>query len=166
MFQVEDTTGIELFATLHHVARISEMMETQFEESQGLSGSRWRLLLRLRIEEEMGNREGLSPTVISQAHRVSKNTISSLLRGLEEQGLIQRNLDPDDLRVFRIQLTPAGRELVQRSAPQRIERLNRLLCGFEKEEMRQFIGMLTTLQHSLLEQMQDEMKQDIKESSQ
>lgn len=150
MFNIEDTSGLDLFVTLHRVAHISEALENQLSEDMELSGPRMRLMIRLLAEEQMGNPDGLTPTVLSHFHRVSKNTISALLRGLEEQGLIQRNLDSDDLRVFRIQLTDAGRELVLKTAPRRIAGMNKMLSGLEPEEQKQLVALLEKLQQALL----------------
>lgn len=55
---------------------------------------RWGLLMRLYIEEVSGNMSGLSPSQLSHYQHVSKNTVSALLRGLEEQGLIARQARP------------------------------------------------------------------------
>jgi DNA-binding MarR family transcriptional regulator len=154
-FHIEDTSGIELFGTLHRTAHISELLETQLSEGQDLSGPRWRLMLRLFMDENLGHSEGLTPTVLSKSQRVSKNTISALLRGLEEQGLIQRKLDPNDLRVFRILLTQAGRDLILTTAPRRLAGLNQLVAGLELDETKQLIRLLEKLQFSLMAQVQD-----------
>ena len=158
LFGVEDTDGIELFAILHRAAHTSEQVEMQFVADYNVSGPRWRLLLRLLVEEALGNTAGLSPTAISKAQRVSKNTISVLLRGLEDQGLIQRNTDPGDLRGFRIQLTADGRALLHNTAPLHLEHLNHLLRSFEKDEIRQLITLLDRLQSALAAHMQDELR--------
>lgn len=160
LFGVEDTDGIELFALLHRVAHTSEQVEMQFVTEQNVSGPRWRLLLRLLVEEHLGNTAGLNPTAISKAQRVSKNTISVLLRGLEEQGLVQRSADPGDLRGFRIQLTGEGRALLHATAPLHLQHLNHLLRTFKKEEIRQFIALLDRLQAALAAHMQDPNPQE------
>lgn len=151
VFKVEDTSGIELFGLLHRVAHISEMLDNQRFGDFALSGPRFRLLVRLLAEEHMGNLEGITPTQLSHGQRVSKNTTSALLRGLEEQGLIQRKMDPNDLRVFRIQLTDAGRELIHSTAPKRIDTLNQMLNGFSPQETRLMLDLLERLQTNLLE---------------
>ena len=69
---------------------------------------------------------GLSPTYLSKCQGMSKKTISSLLRSLE-QGLIERTLDPTDVRAFRIRWSSAGREIARASAPQQYRELNDLL---------------------------------------
>jgi DNA-binding MarR family transcriptional regulator len=150
LFNVEDTSGIEMMMTLQRVAYLSEVLESQLSGEVELSGPRMRLMVRLLMEEQMGNQEGISPTSLSHYQRVSKNTISSLLRGLEEQGLIRRNLDSQDLRVFRIQLTDAGRELILRTAPGRVAGLNQILSGLTKDEAMQLKALLEKLQRTLM----------------
>ena len=85
-------------------------------------------------DEQLGRKEGITPTLLSRYQSVSKNTISALLRGLEEQGFIQRALDPVDHRIFRIQLTPAGRQFVQTTSPDRMMYLNQLVSGLKVDE--------------------------------
>jgi DNA-binding MarR family transcriptional regulator len=66
----------------------------------------------LLFAEQMGERGELNPSEISNRHGVSRNTMSSLIRNLEDAGLVERELDPDDRRRFNISLTENGRSLV------------------------------------------------------
>lgn len=150
-FDIDDTSGLELFVLLQRTAHMIRQFDTQLNEETEVSGPRWRLLLSLYIDEKMGNTAGLTPTAISHTQRVSKNTISVLLRGLEAQGLIQRTLDSTDLRTFRIQLTPAGREYLTHTLPDRMKNLNQLLSGFAVEEQAQLTSLLAKLQRALQE---------------
>lgn len=158
VFQMEDVSGIELLTTLQRAAVISEVMEGQLSDELDLSGPRWRLLLLLFIHEHTGRPEQITPTMLSHVQRVSKNTISALLRGLEEQGLIQRALDPADLRTFHIQLTDAGREIILRTGPHRLEGLNQLVDGLSPEECQQLIGLLEKFLRSLAGKMKCQAK--------
>jgi DNA-binding MarR family transcriptional regulator len=153
LFNIEDTSGIELYTTFQRVSHLVELVEAQSIDDPDLSGPRWRIILSLFIAERMGKTNGMTPTSISYAHHVSKNTISSLLRGLEDQGLIQRTLDPDDLRIFRIQLTPSGRELAIKSGPQRLGDVNRLVSALSADECIQLTGLLDKLGQSLFLQL-------------
>ncbi len=146
---VEDTSGLELVAMIRGLANLYEMAEVPPEAGLDLSGPRWLLLLRLMAEEHEGNRDGLTPTGLSHFQNVSKNTISSLLRGLEDQGLIQRAIDPDDKRLFRIQLSERGRSLMAVAAPQRIRYLNCLVSGLTGDEKEQLFTLLGKLYHSV-----------------
>ena len=92
---------------------------------------------------------GVTPTHLSRIRNVSKNTISALLRGLEEQGLIERALDPEDRRGFRIRLTEAGRDLVRSTSPQHLARLNLLASGLTPDEQRQLVELVRKLYRSL-----------------
>ncbi len=146
---VEDTTGLELVGMIRGLANLSETAEVPPEAAVDLSGPRWGLLLRLMAEEHSGNCDGLTPTGLSHFQNVSKNTISSLLRGLEEQGLIQRAIDSDDKRLFRIQLSERGRSLMAVAAPQRIRYLNCLVSGLAADEKEQLFTLLGKLYYSV-----------------
>jgi DNA-binding MarR family transcriptional regulator len=145
----DDASGLELAGLIRGLANLYETAEIPPDSPLDLSGPRWFLLLRLLGEEREGNCAGVTPTALSHNQNVSKNTISSLLRGLEEQGLIQRDIDPLDKRIFRIQLTAHGRELMAIAAPLRIRHLNRLASGLAPEEQEQLYGLLVKLFRSI-----------------
>ena len=105
---LDDISGIELASQIRVLGNLYDTVTGQNNEDGDISGPRWHVLMRLYGEEKQGNTQGITPTSLSHSHRVSKNTISALLRGLEEQGLIRRELDSTDRRIFRIQLTQAG----------------------------------------------------------
>lgn len=163
VFQVDNLDGLDIFASISHLAQIGEALNCRGSDDADLSGPRWRLLLRLFMTERMGDTEGLKPTDLSHSQRVSKNTISSLLRGLEEQGLVQRTLDPNDLRIFRIQLTDTGREMIVQNAPKRIEYFNEMLSELAPGEIKQLLCLLEKLNRSLIQQMHTWKEEQIRE---
>ena len=142
-------TGLELIRWLHMVTNAYAGAADEQLRDSGLSGPRWVLLFRLLAEERSGCGEGVSPTHLSQRQNVSKNTISVLLRGLEEQGLIERSPVPGDRRAFQIRLTDAGRTLVETTAPAHIAFLNEMTAGLTAEESAQLIELLQKLHRSL-----------------
>jgi DNA-binding MarR family transcriptional regulator len=146
-------TGIEIASLVRMIANQYETLGEQHNPNDRLSGPRWGLLLRLLAEEERGNLY-TTPTYLSRCQNVSKNTISSLLRGLEDQGLITRRLDENDRRIFHITLTPQGRTLIQDTAPARIERLNQLVSQLTPEEQAQLSSLLAKLYRSMIETSQ------------
>jgi DNA-binding MarR family transcriptional regulator len=148
-FQIEDMSGVEFFSTLARVFQLGEAFDSMRFDDPNVSLPRWRLLLHLFITEQMGNTTGLTPTELSHFRQVSKNTVSSLLRGLEEKGLIQRTMDAKDLRLFHIHLTDAGRQIIIDTAPQRINGLNQMLSVLSMEEKNQLTFLLTKLRKSL-----------------
>ena len=116
-----------------------------------LSGPRMGLLLHLLAEEECGNAQGINPTSLSHFQHVKKNTISSLLRGLEEKGLVERTLDPQDKRVFKIRITQAGKDLIQTMGPKRLGLMNDLASALTDAEKDQLIILLDKLRKSIKE---------------
>jgi DNA-binding MarR family transcriptional regulator len=153
MFKVmtgyEDSTSFELVNLIHIAAIEMEKATNQRVGAHRMSGPRWGILFRIFAEEKIGSQGGATPTELSQLQGVSKNTMSSLIRGLEEQGLIIRTLDPIDHRLFRIQLTPKGRELVVHAATRHnLETLELTSC-FSHEESVQMVALLEKLVISL-----------------
>jgi DNA-binding MarR family transcriptional regulator len=144
-----DPTGLQLFRLVRTTANLYETATHQALSASTLSGPRWHLLIRLLVQEERNHGAGLSPTHLSHCLNVSRNTVSALLRGLEEQGLIERTLDPDDRRVFWIRLSEEGRALVRSSAPRHLAYLNRLVAGLSAAEQAQLIELLDKLYRSV-----------------
>lgn len=145
IFQINDVSGLEISSLIHQAAHYSSALNCQQFPDEDLSRPRWALLLYLYMGEKTGNADGLTPTLLSTTRRVSRNTISSLIRGLENQGLVQRELDPKDLRHFLIRLTPAGRELIERTASDRIAQMNQLTKGLTSEETQDLRSLLIKL---------------------
>lgn len=146
-----DLTGLELLRRVSRVANLYDTILKQRLRSTELSGPRWHLLVRLFAEEMRHGPGGLSPTYLSKCQDVSKNTISALLRGLEEQGLIERALDPGDRRGFRIRLSATGRDMVRAMAPLHFQELNELVAGLSAADRATLIALLDKLQRSLVE---------------
>jgi DNA-binding MarR family transcriptional regulator len=153
---IEDVHGVELLHLVKLTAGAYDVVMAERMREEDLSAPRWRVLLRLWVEEQAGN-ESLSPTQLSLAQKVSKNTISSHLRSLEEQGLIERELDADDLRQFRIRLTARGRDLVRRSTPGHMTFLNDLSADLTTYEIETLQSLLQKLHGSLLHHAQIEI---------
>ena len=147
-FGVTDVHGLELLrlvkmcAHMYDRALSQEMRETEISEPQ------WRMLMRLAVAAHTGQ-ESLSPTGLAHSQRLSKNTISAHLRALEQAGLIERELDPDDLRAFRIRLSAAGWDLVRRSTPAHMAFLNRMAEELTPEEANELQALLAKLYESV-----------------
>lgn len=97
---------LEDFRVVAH--QIHQLSENSLNTS-GLSYAQYRVLMNLRFCEWEGKCDGLNPSEISATQGTSRNTISSLIRSLEEDGYIERHLDQEDRRRFNIHLSEAGR---------------------------------------------------------
>lgn len=146
---IEHAHGVEVMRMVRMVSNIYETIVSARMRDEGLSGPRWRLLLHLYMAGQ-GEPGSLSPTELSRIQNVSKNTISSLLRSLEEQHLIERTLDLEDRRQFQIRLTSRGCDLVRDSTPGHVAFLNQLTDDLSSEELRQLTALLRRLHASLV----------------
>jgi DNA-binding MarR family transcriptional regulator len=150
MTGVEDTSGVDMFQSIRLVANLYDAVGSKNSPEMELSDPRWNLLLRLWMGEEIGGEQRMTPTLLSHFEQVNKNTISSLLRGLEKQGLIHRELDPLDKRLFIIKLTDNGRKLIKSVTPKRLQYYNSLLVDFSDEERTQLSELLHKLITSII----------------
>lgn len=86
----------------HYVERQSRRMVREI----GLSFPQ-RTLLRL-----IGRSSGITPGELAEYLHVDRGTLSGLLRGLDERGLIERSIDSLDRRRIRTHLTALGESMV------------------------------------------------------
>jgi DNA-binding MarR family transcriptional regulator len=148
--------GIELFRSLGASTRLFEVIADHHLQTAGLSAPRFRLLVWLHVEEMRGNTQGLSPSRLSHFQNVTKNTVSSLLASLEEQGLIERALSHEDKRQFNIRLSQAGRELICSILPKHSSFMAETLSGLTLHDQATLVALLHKLQLLLLDKASHE----------
>ena len=71
----------------------------------------------------------------------TSGNMTVVLRNLEKEGWIQRNSDPRDGRVSRIELTAKGRKLVQGIFPEHLRDLDRALGNLEEAEKAELVRL-------------------------
>jgi DNA-binding MarR family transcriptional regulator len=147
----DNIQGIELSNLIRRLANIMDAIFSQFGTDENLSGPRLGILFRLYGDEVIDGGSGVTPTMLSHMQGVSKNTISSLIKGLEDQNLIWRESDSADRRIYRLYLTDQGREYLKKNAPAQIESMNSLVSGLSTEEIDQLLTLLRKLQSSLMQ---------------
>jgi len=146
---ITDTYGVDLVRQIRMLSNVYETIISAGMRDDRLSGPRWRLLLHLYMADHSEQRP-LSPTELSRVQNVTKNTISSHLRSLEELGLIERSLDPRDRRQFQIRISDAGRELIRTSTPAHVSHLNQLASDLSANEIDELKYLLNKLHSSLV----------------
>jgi DNA-binding MarR family transcriptional regulator len=72
---------------------------------------------------------------LAAAEQVRPPTMSKIVTGLEEEGLVERRPDPSDGRVVLIRATPKGNRLLQRARKRRIAHLADRLEGLDEGEL-------------------------------
>ncbi|RMD52486.1 MAG: MarR family transcriptional regulator [Candidatus Thermofonsia bacterium] len=140
-----DPQAIRLMDQLGFVARSIYQISEQGVEEAGLSLAQYRVLMHLFFAEQMGDKAEMNPSEISDRQGVSRNTMSAFIRNLEEEGLIERRLDPNDRRRFNISLTENGRLLVRQYASNHLAHISQCFSGLNKEEQETLLTLLQKL---------------------
>lgn len=138
-----DVTSIDL--VLRMMNAVDVMKGVIFEElkaQSGLSEGKFTLLMCLRLAEHP-----LTVCEISHKIGVAPPTVSVMLgRMLEaKKPLVERRPSKSDARVSLVELTPAGRELLDMVLPVHFRRVEEFASGLNYEERETLIGLLAKL---------------------
>jgi DNA-binding MarR family transcriptional regulator len=144
-----DIRGMEIAHGIRVLSRLFDLAVNRSPEFGELSGPRLGILLRLYMEMEHGNPDGIKSGALGRFQDVKKNTISALLKGLEGDGLIERSQHPTDRRASLVRITPAGRKLVRSTAPLRFGFMNEVVSSLSIAEQDDLIRLLVKLHGSL-----------------
>jgi len=145
----QDIRGMQIAHNIRVLGKLFDMAVARSPQFGELSGPRMGILLRLFMEAKHGNPEGLNPSVLGRFQDVKKNTISALLKSLEESGLIERNPHPTDGRASLVRITLKGQELVRSTAPLRFRFMNEVTSTLTTAEKDDLIRLLIKLHGSL-----------------
>ena len=77
----------------------------------------------------------LTPSELAEIERVKRPTATRILRGLEEEGLVERTPDPKDGRSALISLTAQGRERLRRLRQRKSAYLAQRMRDLDAEEV-------------------------------
>jgi DNA-binding MarR family transcriptional regulator len=97
-------------------------------------------------------REGIAvnPKDLCSQFRHNSGALTRVIDQLAERGLLERARRDRDRRKVELELTPAGREVVERLIPLVVEKLNLALADFSSAEVQEFTRLLLKLNSTLL----------------
>jgi MarR family transcriptional regulator for hemolysin len=127
--------GLRLARTAHAA---TQAFERAMAEAGG-SASTWQVLLLVR-SKEWGTQSELA-----NAMGVTGATLTHHLNAAERQGLVRRWREPDNRRVQRVELTPAGIAMFDRLRNVAIQHDKRLRGPLTDEETEQLADLLDRL---------------------
>jgi DNA-binding MarR family transcriptional regulator len=91
----------------------------------------------------------LTPSELADVERVKRPTATRILRGLEEEGLVQRTPDPKDGRSALISITPEGRERLRRLRQRKNAYMARRLLDLDAALLAALVGAAEIIERLL-----------------
>jgi DNA-binding MarR family transcriptional regulator len=88
-------------------------------------------------------------TQLAAAEQVRLPTMSGIVRGLEDDGLVRRASDPGDRRTSRIHATTRGRNLLLRGRARRVDNLADRLQALDRDELRTLAAAADLIERAL-----------------
>jgi len=131
-------------ADLERVVRLAAYLERDLAEIcviHGLKTGQFQVLAELRGRDPMP----MTASELARAIILTSGGMTPVLDQLEERGLINRQIDPEDRRARRITITEKGRSAVGRAMEQRLARhraLNAVLEAGERETLSNILRKL------------------------
>jgi MarR family transcriptional regulator, transcriptional regulator for hemolysin len=97
----------DLLVVLYDVARHMRAYADQMAQAHGLTRAQLVVLARLERQPDVSQNE------LAAFAEVAPMTIARLIDRLEQLGLVRRCPDPNDRRIWRLQLTPAAAPILR-----------------------------------------------------
>ena len=99
----------------------------------------------LEKEEQAAESAGLRQKQLTEMIRINASSMSEFIGHLEDDGYVERNVDPTDKRATLITLTEKGRARACELQDERKERLNQLFSPLTEEEQAELLRLLQKL---------------------
>src|SRR5947209_15866787 len=93
--------------------------------------------------------QGLKMSELSQRMMVTGGNVTGITDGLEKEGLVVREVDPTDRRVFRVKLTLEGQKQFRRMAAEHEQWIIRLFDGMSMKHKNQLAELLGDLKRHI-----------------
>ncbi|WP_310642737.1 MarR family transcriptional regulator [Limnohabitans sp.] len=100
----------------------------------------------------LASEPGIDQSRLARALAFDKVTVLRVLRGLEERGLVAREVSASSRRQMAVQLTAAGKRLLKKAEAPVHAAYEQLMAPLNEAQRKQLIGLLQTLTDSLGEQ--------------
>ncbi len=123
----------------YRIKLLSQLMARTFQERLepfGLTPFHWVVLCCLWKED------GLATSSIGERLQQVGGTLTGVLDRMEERGVVRRERDRQDRRIYRIWLTPQGKQLEEELPPISREIFEQAMAGIsipEREQLSQLI---------------------------
>src|SRR6185295_10744738 len=93
--------------------------------------------------------QGLKMSELSQRMMVTGGNVTGVTDGLEKEGLVVREVDPADRRVFRVKLTAEGERQFRRMATEHEQWVIELFANLSAKQKKQLVDLLGELKRHI-----------------
>ena len=138
-----DLTAIGVAGRMGRLALVLGPAQERVFGKFGLQRGEFDVLAALR---RSGTPYTLIPSELSATLMMSRAGMTSRLDRLEKAGFVERTLDPNDRRSFRIRLTASGFDAVDAAMTEHTANVSELLSGLSEKEL----GLLDDVLRKLL----------------
>ncbi|MEJ2138655.1 MAG: MarR family transcriptional regulator [Gammaproteobacteria bacterium] len=128
-----DCSGLDVVARVQDLAKILRRNENDALEAMGLKMWEYDVLSALRRQ---GAPFQMPATELARESLLSSGAMTNRIDRLEDRGLVEREPDPDDRRGVLVELTEAGRALVDKAIEARLGVANAQLANLTGRERR------------------------------
>lgn len=84
------------------------------------------------------NHPGINHIDLSDLMLCTKSNTTRVVQGMQKDGLVVRNMHPEDRRSFQLSLTQSGSALFQKVYPEYLALVDRLMSLFSDEELERY----------------------------
>jgi DNA-binding MarR family transcriptional regulator len=133
-----DPLACEVYLTIRQVAEGLKAAQEHRLNTHGISLGRFMVLAVLDREPD----QPLPASELAEAAGVTKQTVTSLLDGLEREGLVTRHPCLNDRRSVKVRLEPKGRELLEQILPTMYRRQVEIMSDLTTDEQRELARLL------------------------
>ena len=142
---------------LNEVSRLCMTLLHQMsgEDPHGSKQHSRRLILM-----KLSRDDGITQCELVKASKMTAPTISVTLKSLEQDGLVERRGDPEDMRATRVYLTEKGRE-VDRKNRERVRLVDEIMMrGLTETEQEELMDLLLKMRENLIEELKEKNEAD------
>lgn len=129
----------EVLLAIVHTAQLLQKEAVAVLRPFGLTDAQYNVLSLLDSQAPNG---WLTQMQLGEMLLVSRANITGLIDRLEGAGFVERQADPEDRRVCRITLTPAGRKITDKAMAAYFQRLHEVVDDLNAADRKRILAVL------------------------
>lgn len=120
-----------------HTASLLANAGAEIFRGYDLTEAQFNVLLALKYKDRELTQSDLGKRLV-----ITRASVTSVLDKLESKGLVERRSVPGNRRIYHVEMTPKGRQMVEQVEPVYRDAIHRILAGFRDKDCRTLSGLL------------------------